>query len=242
MRSALTFDDVNPSFLAYSDLKGLLVFLGKEKISASLFVIPEGLIDGPVDYARLVQLAHKSGHEVALHGYGHARNEFGYILPLPSPSYEKQRELIAKGRKELRGFLGEEPLGFRAPNYRHSAITLRALKDLGFKYDSSKTVFKPTHSLRYRVKTWTPPKIVNLNGIVEIPVTADYTLSTAAIGIDRRVQLARKDFDWVRQIGGTFVVNNHIGIAKGFVFEFLHSLISDLRDDTEFVRLKDLIP
>ncbi len=242
MKSALTFDDVNPSFLAYSDLKRLLGFLDKEKISATLFVIPEGLTDGPVDYAKLVQQAHESGHEVALHGYGHTRNEFGYILPLPWPSYDKQRELLAKGKNELTRFLGEEPLGFRAPNYKHSRITLRVLNDLGFKYDSSKTVFKPTHGLRYRVKTGTPPKVMNINGIVEIPVTADYTLSTATIGLDGRLQLARKDFDWAGQVGGTFVVNNHIDIAKGFVFEFLHSLINDIRDDTEFVRLKDLIP
>ena len=51
-----------------------------------------------------------------------------------------------------------------------------------------------------------------------------------------------KDFDWVRQIGGTFVVNNYVDIAKRFVFEFLHPLISHLRDDTDFVRPQDLIP
>jgi peptidoglycan/xylan/chitin deacetylase (PgdA/CDA1 family) len=241
LKSALTFDDVNPFFLAHSDLKDLLGFLDKEKISATLFVIPEGLIAGPVDYVKLVQQAHDSGHEVALHGYGHTENEFGYIFPIPLPSYEKQKELLAKGKDELTRLLREEPLGFRAPDYRHSRITLRALRDLGFKYDSSKTAFKPTHGLRYRVKTRTPPKVMNLNGIVEIPVTADYTLSTATIGLDKRLQLAREDFNWVRRIGGTFVVNNHVDIAKGFVFEFLHSLINDIRDDTEFVRLKDLI-
>ena len=242
MRTAITFDDLNPSFLPYSEFKGLLSFLEEENIQATLFVIPKGLIDGPIEYAKLVQRAHELGHEVALHGYSHTKNEFGYILPLPSPTYEKQRELLAKGKNELTRFLGEEPLGFRAPNYRHSGITLRVLKDLGFKYDSSKTVFKPTHGLRYRVKTLTPPKITKVGGILEMPVTADYTFGTDTMGLGTRLKIARKDFDWTKQSGGTFITNNHVDSAKGLVFEFLHSLINDISGDTEFVRLKDLIP
>ena len=242
MKTAITFDDVNPSFLAYAELKELLDFLGREKIHATLFAVPQGLIDGPADYVRLVQQALELGHELALHGYRHTENEFGYILPIPWPSYEKQKALLAKGRNELGRLLHEEPLGFRAPDYRHSSITLRALGAMGFRYDSSKTVFKPTHGLRWRVKTGIPPRIINLGRIIEIPVTADYTLATAAFGLEVRLQLARKDFDWTAKMGGTFVVNNHVDLAKGFVFEFLHSLISEICDETEFVRLKDLIP
>lgn len=240
MITAITFDDLNPAFLPFRKLEELLDFLGKENVLVTLFAIPMGLAKG--DYAKLLLRAQQEGHEVGQHGYRHSPNEFGYALPMPIPGYKLQRKLLVMGRDILRGLLGEEPLGFRAPNYRHNTTTLRVLKNLGFKYDSSKTVFKPTAGILFRVKTGVQPRITNLNGIIELPVTADYAYSNDPIDIEGRLKIAKRDFTWIEQMRGIFIINNHINFSTTRVFEFLHALIAELRNKTDFVRLRDLVP
>jgi hypothetical protein len=50
---------------------------------------------------------------------------------------EKQLELLREGTDLFRGFVGREPVAFRAGCFGASASTLSALSRLGFRYDSS---------------------------------------------------------------------------------------------------------
>jgi len=242
LRTAITFDDLSSNYVSYSMLEQLLAFLHDVNIPGTLFVIPKNYDQNSEEnYTRLLRKAKICGHEIALHGYSHTKNEFGYLIPIPLPGFERQKKLLRMGKEYLQKCLGESPLGFRAPSYRHSKTTLRALVSLDFKYDSSKTVFKPTHGMRFRFKTSLLPNLTKMGPLFEIPVTADYTYNLDATCFKQLLKLARDDFNWIRGLDGIFVVNNHINRSGTLGFKFLRTLIDESRDETDFVRLKDLI-
>lgn len=240
MRTALTFDDLSPNYVTYSMLEQLLDFLRDIEIACTLFVIP-GNQSFKVEYVDLLKKARNYGHEMALHGYRHTNVEFGHIIPIPLPNLERQMELLRMGRKCLQKYTGEIPLGFRAPLYRHSNVTFKALESLGFKYDSSKTIFKPTHGLSIRFRTFLLPKPMKIGDLLEIPVTADYTYNLNVVHFAQLLKHAKADFDWVRELDGIFVLNNHINRSGTIGLKFLHALINEIRHETDFIRLKDLI-
>lgn len=69
-----------------------------------------------------------AGHEVGMHGYTHR-----------SPtmlSDDEQREELERGMEALHE-AGASPVGYRAPMWSTTALTLRALPALGIRYDSS---------------------------------------------------------------------------------------------------------
>ena len=248
MNTALTFDDISPAYVSVQKLEQLIDFLNKINITTTLFVIPNSHGIYPLDeeYVNTLKFAKDSEHEIALHGYKHGRmlnlggialkNEFGSLLPIPWPSYEKQKDLIKRGMKCLREKLGEYPVGFRAPSYLHNRKTLRVLKELGFNYDSSKTVFKPAHNCRFRIKTFHAPRPVTIEDITEIPITGDYTYD---LNNYNTLERAVNDFRWVRRLNGVFVVNTHIRNLY-LELDFLRILIKKLAPNTNFLRLKDL--
>jgi peptidoglycan/xylan/chitin deacetylase (PgdA/CDA1 family) len=242
MKSAITFDDLNPSYVPYSTLNELLRVLGEANVQSTLFVIPHGLSSSRDrgDYLRLLRNAKALGHEIALHGYRHTGNEFGYMVPIPFPELETQMSLLRMGHHFLKVHFGEYPVGFRAPNYRHSAVTLHALARFGFMYDSSKTVFKPTHGMRFRFRTGIAPRVTKTGPICEIPVTGDYGYNIDKTSFNKHLQRAEADFKWVKQIGGAFVANNHVGPWGPIGLQFLRALIDDLHDETDFFVLRDL--
>jgi peptidoglycan/xylan/chitin deacetylase (PgdA/CDA1 family) len=224
-------------------LEGLLKFLDAVDVRGTLFVIPERLSgkSADEDYAGLLARARAAGHEIALHGYRHSRNEFGYIIPIPLPGFERQRQLLLAGREYLKRSLGERPLGFRAPNYLHNRITFEALASLGFKYDSSRTVFKPTHGIRLRFRTGFLPKVTKVGSIREIAVTGDYGYNLKDDAFKPRLERAIADLCWVKRIGGTFVVNNHIATWGHSGFRFLRALVDAAREETDLVTLRELV-
>jgi peptidoglycan/xylan/chitin deacetylase (PgdA/CDA1 family) len=253
LKTAITFDDISPAFIHVSKLKQLIDFLNERNVRSTLFVIPNsrGIFPLNDEFGKLLRVAISSGHEIAMHGYMHTENEFGYtkiaqIFSIPFPRYEKQRELIKRGTEYFRKLIGERPFGFRAPSYQHNNATLRALASLGFKYDSSKTVFKPTHLSYFRLRTFYPPKIIEMQGITEIPVTGDYTykLKNHPCTCDFQYALYKAicDFKWVKRIQGVFVLNNHVSSQRfDGVLNFLNKIIRKLQQKTEFLTLKDLV-
>jgi peptidoglycan/xylan/chitin deacetylase (PgdA/CDA1 family) len=242
LRTAITFDDLAPGHVPPLELQHLLTFLEHEEIPATLFAIPEDSSDQSLKerYIQLLKRADADGHEIALHGYRHATNEFGYMIPIPFPRLEQQMELLRLGKCYLTESLGTAPMGFRAPDYRHSWITLEALARLDFKYDSSRTLFKPTQGGPIRFKTGVPPRVHKAGRILEIPVTGEYTHDLRGISRESVAARARNDFNWVREHEGVFVVNSHIDRAALSRCNLLSALIDELRSETEFVRLKDL--
>ncbi len=71
-------------------------------------------------------------HEVASHGYSHEIDQAFDTLPL-----EKQIHHLKQSKQMLEDISGQEVISFRAPAGRINKDTPRALKEAGFKIDSS---------------------------------------------------------------------------------------------------------
>ena len=203
--------------------------------------MPGSLVSRPEDqYNDLLRKASAEGHEIAVHGCHHAKNEFGFTIPIPLPRLDHQKALLREGLDSFLHFLGEKPTGFRAPGYKHSMVTFRALADLGFRYDSSRTVFKPASTSRFRIKTRTNPILGRVGSIYEIPVTGDYAFNLCPSNFERCLKSAIEDFDWTQRIGGIFVVTHHINRSTLLGLKLLFSLIRELRSKTDFLTLNEL--
>lgn len=241
--TAINIDDISPQVISCQKLEKVLKFFNNIDVNCTLFVIPAnaGLPSWKENYIETIRGALDSGHEIALHGYRHIKNEFGYIFPFPFPGYSQQRRLLERGRDCLKGLIGREPVGFRAPSYRFNNSTFKALSHLRFLYDSSKTVFKPTNNIRFRMKTFNAPKVSSNQGLLEIPVTADYTYKLKGPELTEALEKALNDFEWTKHQNGVFVLNNHVQCLTETGFAFLDKLVRRLSGKTDFVRLADLV-
>ena len=77
----------------------------------------------------LIYKIHQKGHEIACHGYGH---ELIYLM-----EKEEFKKDVKKSKMILKDITGEEPIGYRAPNFSITEWAIDILKEEGFKYDSS---------------------------------------------------------------------------------------------------------
>jgi len=242
--TAVTFDDISPAYLTLSKLKWLVNFLNTLDIPCTFFVVPYGYNGrGSEEFVSYLKTALDFGHELALHGYRHTRNEFGVFypvpLPIPYPTFRRQKEYIEKGRKRLLDLFGVRAEGFRAPYYLYNANTLKALSSLGFKYDSSATIFKPTHCSPFRVRWLRNYRPFIANGIIEIPVTGDYTYNMEHYVFLDSLKIVMRDFELMRSFNGIFVINNHPDRFHETEFQLLKTLVMKIRKGTTFLRLGD---
>ncbi len=128
----VTVDDVS----YYTDpekLRRFLEYLREKNVAPTLFVIPLHAGKGVTDNPELIRVLKEYDVEVAQHGYMHKEKEF------KSKSYDEQIEMIKKGREILEKNF--KIYGFRAPGFYHNFETSRALRDLGFTYESEMSVF-----------------------------------------------------------------------------------------------------
>jgi peptidoglycan-N-acetylglucosamine deacetylase len=248
MLACITFDDVCLGFLSIQEFKKFVSNLQELSVASTLFVVPNKTGNNSDEetaaYADYLKKLASSGHEIGQHGNAHSGNpyfgEFGCLLPIPYPSYKHQKKMIENGAKELQRLTGIKPKSFRAPFYLHNSKTLKALFDLGFEFDSSKGVFKPAHLTKFRFQAMSTPKPFKVNGILEVPVTGDYTYRLNEMGVAAALEIALKDFDMVKKHDGIFVLNNHPNIANiDAVFSFLKTFVSRVSGETYFIRLKD---
>ncbi len=107
----------------------ILELLDKHSIKATFFIL--GNIAERVP--ELVKQIHRSGHEVASHGYGHILN---YKL-----SKEELYNDLKISKEILEEITDEEVIGYRAPSFSINDDLLYILKDLCYKYDSSLNPF-----------------------------------------------------------------------------------------------------
>jgi polysaccharide deacetylase family protein (PEP-CTERM system associated) len=77
----------------------------------------------------LIKSIYKEGHEIACHGYGHEL--------ISNLSQEKFRQDVSATKNILEDLIGEEVVGYRAPNFSITDWSIDVLFSLGFKYDSS---------------------------------------------------------------------------------------------------------
>lgn len=252
MITCFTFDDISPAYLTAFELKRLIDFLNEMNVKCTLFVVPdeyESCSDNE-EFISCLKTALDHGHELALHGYMHTKNEFGCFyssamdvsipLPIPFPTFKKQKERLEKGLRKLMYLTGVRPLGFRAPFYLHNNVTLRALASLGFRYDSSSTIFKPAHGMRLRVRWLRNVKPFVAEGIVEIPVSGDYTYSLKNSDFYDFLRKAIRDFQWTVSRGGVFVLNNHPQRLSKTGYRFLGILVRKMSRKAKFFRLRDI--
>jgi peptidoglycan/xylan/chitin deacetylase (PgdA/CDA1 family) len=244
--SCLTFDDVSPTFVSSSQLEKLLNFLNSMEVQCTFFVVPFGYEKRSERYVEFLNQIKDSGHELALHGYKHINNEFGYYksIPFPSffpfPKFKTQKERIEEGLRLFVQLTGVKPIGFRAPYYLHNNVTFEVLSELGFRYDSSKTIFKPAHWLHHKMRCLVNVKPFLKMGVMEIPVTGDYTFDLNEHNFAAALNVALRDFEWIKSQGGVFVLNNHSQRLNGYGFQFLNRLLEKLKDEAIFLRLADV--
>ncbi|MGI6853898.1 polysaccharide deacetylase family protein [Mesorhizobium sp. 1B3] len=90
------------------------------------FFVPGWCIDR---YPATIEQILAGGHEIAHHGYAHARPN------MQTP--EAERESLQAGIDAIKRATGARPVGYRAPAFQHSRHTVSYLLDEGFEYDSS---------------------------------------------------------------------------------------------------------
>jgi peptidoglycan/xylan/chitin deacetylase (PgdA/CDA1 family) len=249
MISGITFDDISPEYLSVFELERHHKLLEEIDVRCTFLVVPFWNVSHSVKhyFSLCLRKVSESGHEIALHGYKHLKNEFGgfYPFPLPFvpyPSFKKQRELLEKATKLLEHLTQVRPQGFRAPFYLYNKNTLKALSDLGFKYDSSKTIFKPTHHKLFRIRLLHEFRPHKVHDVIEIPVTGDYTYNLSSSNFSDLLKSAIHDLKWMKSREGVFIINVHINRSNNYLLNrFLQIFVNKAKKITEFVRLIDIV-
>ena len=145
MKIAVRLDDITPD-MDYEKFYKMKQILDTYQIKPLIGVVPfnedKNLMQGPKseDFAGFLQGLVAEGFIVALHGYEHLYSTSkGGLFPLNHFSeyagipYEKQDEMIAKGKEKLCAW-GMETDIFMAPGHSFDRNTLKALKKNGFLY------------------------------------------------------------------------------------------------------------
>jgi len=103
----------------------ILNLLRRHGIRATFFVPAVSALTYPEEQRRLAA----DGHEIAIHGWIHELNS---VLP-----YAAERDLLLRSAETLEKISGFRPVGLRTPSWDFSPHTLRIVKELGLRYDSS---------------------------------------------------------------------------------------------------------
>ena len=114
-----------------------------------------GLADTKI-FKRLVA----SGQEIALHAL-HDRDDYNKM------SEDKARKRLQKAKDIVESISGQKTVGFRAPRFQHPS--LKVIKDLGFKYDSS--LHPSPMPGRYSGKGKLVPHVDEESGLTVLPVS-----------------------------------------------------------------------
>lgn len=156
-------------------VKYQLRVLAQYALKACFFVDPmPACTFGIEPIKRMVEPILEAGQEVQLHLHplwvdarnGQTRSE----RQLARYSFEAQHDLIKRARDLLMEAGAPDPIAFRAGNYSANDDTLRALADLGFRFDSSHNGHQyPWPSAIGLPREQIAP--IRHQGMVEVPVT-----------------------------------------------------------------------
>lgn len=117
-------------------------------------------------HPELVKKIHRTGHEIASHGYGH---ELLYKM-----TTEQIRDDVLQTKEMLEDLTGTEVVGYRAPAFSITDEAIDILAQCGYKYDSSMFSFG-LHDRYGSLKT--PPRAHSdglmrfENGLLEVPLS-----------------------------------------------------------------------
>jgi peptidoglycan-N-acetylglucosamine deacetylase len=182
-------------FGAEAGVPRILRMLDRYQVPATFFMTAVDAMLHP-DMLSAIQ---KSGrHEVGVHGWIH---EFP---PRLDPGEEER--LLDQAIEYLTKATGKRPVGYRAPSWAFSGVTLDLIQKKGFLYDSSLQALDEPYEIVSRGKP---------TGIVELAI--DWTLTeTPYLGQNGRMpsptllyQLYKEEFDGAYEEGTMFVLTLH---------------------------------
>ena len=148
-------------------------------------------------YGGMCESILRGGHEVAHHGYLHE-------WPNRTPAKE-ERESFLRAHRLLEKITGHAPVGYRAPGWEFSEITLDLLLEFGFLYSSnmmdSNTIYEHTRDGKP-------------TGLIELPVSWDlddaaffmFGLTTSGYAIANARQVEEI---WVDEFEGLLAEDNN---------------------------------
>lgn len=93
------------------------------------------------------------GHEIGIHGWIHELNA--------SLGYDTERDLMLRAADTLETIIGTRPVGMRTPSWDFSPHTLRIIREMGLRYDSSLMADEDCYELLLEGEP---------TGVVELPV------------------------------------------------------------------------
>lgn len=177
----------------------ILRMLERHRVPASFFMPAVSALLHPEEVKEYAA----AGHEVAAHGWIHERTT---LLPEPA-----ERDLAHRSLDTLESLTGTRPVGLRTPSWDFSDHTMRIVRDLGLRYDSSLMADDEPYEL---VADGEP------TGVVEIPVEwirddAPYLMMERYSGLrpytpPRAVlDIWRDEFDAAYAEGGLFQLTTH---------------------------------
>ena len=153
----------------------------------------------------------KHDHEIACHGE--------HLDPMCFQSAENQHACIKSATETITEYVNVVPVGFRAPFNRINGETLRALVELGYKYDSSVVPSSRLLSRYYYPKAPKTPYNPSLNDIcksgslllLEIPI---YTLPVTKVPLG---------LSYMKLLGLDFFRLFLINLKQDIVMFYLHT-------------------
>jgi len=182
-------------FGAESGTPRILKMLDHYQIPATFFVTA---VDATLHPDMLSAIVKSGRHEVGVHGWIH---EF-----TPRLGEGEEERLLDQAIAYLTKATGKRPVGYRAPSWAFSAVTLDLIRKKGFLYDSSLQALDEPYEIVSRGKP---------TGIVELAI--DWTLTeTPYLGQNGRMpsptllyQLYKEEFDGAYNEGTLFVLTLH---------------------------------
>ena len=181
---------------ARAGLPRLVALLDRQRIPATFFIPAVSLM---LDRSQAELIKRSGRHEFGVHGWIHEMN-----TTLPA---DVERRLVQQAIDTLTAITGTRPVGYRAPSWNFSPNTLRIVRELGFRYESSLMADDAPYEL---LQDGLP------TGLVELPV--EWILDDAPLFSPRGANYASPrevaqvwidEFDRARAEGGLFLLTMH---------------------------------
>jgi len=180
---------------AASGIPRILELLDRHKIPATFFVTG---VDAMLHPEMVAGIMKAGRHEIGVHGWIH---EF-----TPRLTPEEEERLLDQAIDYLTKVTGKRPVGYRAPSWAFSPVTLDLILKKGFLYDSSLQALDEPYEVMSRGK---------LTGLIELAI--DWTLTeTPYLGQNGRMpvpellyKLYRDEFDGAYDERTMFILTLH---------------------------------
>lgn len=191
----------SPTTLSASDFGAergvgrILEMLDRHQVPATFFVTG---VDAMLHPDMLSAILKNGKNEVGVHGWIH---EFP-----PRLAEGEEERLLDRAIAYLTKATGKRPVGYRAPSWAFSGVTLDLIRKKGFLYDSSLQALDEPYEIRSRGED---------TGLVELAI--DWTLTeTPYLGQNGHMpspellyQLYKGEFDGAYREGATFILTLH---------------------------------